>query len=83
MEDKESLSFADIKEAIGEHLRTALNIKGEFSITFAKLEGNYWKVNVEYTEELVLVPWLQSAMFKIDAKSGAVVEFEKGKYWST
>lgn len=38
MEKKEKLSFADVKNRIGEHLKTVLNIE-DFSIPFAKQVG--------------------------------------------
>jgi len=37
----ENLSFADMKIRIREHLKMALNIE-DFSISFAKQEGDIW-----------------------------------------
>ncbi len=75
---KDRLSFTDIKRVIGEHLRTALNVKN-FSITFAKQEGDKWRVNVQYEEVVGLLTWQQTALFTLDAKDGGVLEFEKGR----
>lgn len=82
MAEKEKLSFADVKNVIGQHLSTALGVR-DFSITFAKLEGNFWRVNVEYNEPNLIITWHQSALLKIDASSGDIVEFEKGKAYSS
>lgn len=84
MSENENLSFADIKEKVKEHLKTALEIE-EFSITYAKLEKellikperDVWKINVEFKEE----EWDRTALFKIDPKTGDVLEFKKGYYW--
>jgi len=81
VDGKDKLSFADVKRIIGEHLRTALDVNN-FSITFAKQEGDKWRVNVQYEEGTGLLTWQQSALFRIDAKDGEVLEFEKGRTWS-
>ena len=80
MDATEKLSFADVKKKIGEHLKTALNIK-EFSITFAKQVGEVWKVNVEFKEKVGTVEWSATALFSIDVTTGEIKEFEKGRYW--
>jgi hypothetical protein len=81
VEENTKLKFVDVKRVIGEHLKTAINV-ANFSITFAKLEGNDWKVNVEYTEmNGLLTSWTNSAMFTIDANSGDVKLFERGRSW--
>jgi len=80
MEATEKLSFADVKKRVGEHLKTALNVE-EFSITFAKQVGDVWKVNVEFTERIGTIEWPTTALFSIDATTGEVKEFEKGRYW--
>ena len=74
------LNFADVKKKIGEDLKTALNVQ-EFSITFAKQEENVWKVNVEFKEKGGSREWITTALFSIDATTGEVIEFEKGRYW--
>jgi len=84
MSENKNLSFGDIKEKVKEHLKTALGIE-EFSITFAKLEKDtltkpereVWKINVEFKEG----DWDRTALFKIDAKTGEVLEFKKGYLW--
>nr|WAH99849.1 MAG: hypothetical protein OI716_00375 [Candidatus Methanoperedens sp.] len=43
----EKLNFAEMKNRIKEHLQMALNID-DFSINFAKQDGDVWKVNVEF-----------------------------------
>jgi hypothetical protein len=76
MPENEKLSFGDIKGKVKEHLKTALNIE-EFTITYAKLEKEVWKINVEFKNGA----WDQTALFKIDSVTGAVLEFKKGYYW--
>ena len=80
METKK-LNFADVKQKIGEHLRTALGVE-EFSITFAKQEEDIWKVNVEFKEIIGFLEWPTTALFSIDAMTGEVKEYKKGYTWS-
>jgi len=77
MEEMERLGFADAKEKIGEHLKTALGIE-EFEITFAKQDDDLWKVNVEFNEKIGTFEWPTTAFFVIDATTGEVREFRKG-----
>ena len=81
MGEAEKLKFADVKKVIGEHLKIALNIE-DFSITFAKQEGNDWRVNVQYPEKIGALTWQTNALFTIDATTGEVKVFEKGRYWT-
>ena len=86
MEEKEILSFADVRKKIGEHLKTALNVE-DFSIGFAKQEKDVleekevWRVNVEFLEKIRDVEWSTSAAFTIDATTGKVKQFMKGRTW--
>ena len=85
MEEKEILSFADVKKKIGEHLKTALNIE-DFSVSFAKQDKDLdkkdvWKVNVEFDEKFENMSWPTSALFAIDATTGEVKQFMKGHTW--
>jgi len=77
----EKLSFAEMKIRIKEHLQMALDIE-EFSIDFAKQEGDVWKVNVEFRERTGAIEMPTTALFIIDAMTGEVKEFKKG-YIST
>ena len=83
MGEKEKLTFAEVKRAIGDNLKTALNVEN-FDITFAKLEKDEWRVNVAFQEAggLMLL-WNQTALFTIDAWSGDVKVFERGRAWTT
>lgn len=74
------LSFAEVRQRIAEHLKTALNIE-EFSITFAKQEHDLWKANVEFIEKTNSDEWSKSALFSIDAVTGEVIEFREGDTW--
>lgn len=74
------LKFADVKKVIGENLKTALDIV-EFSITYAKLEEDVWKVNVEFKEKIGGIDFPISALFTIDSITGEVKEFGKGRRW--
>lgn len=79
-----AISFTELKRKIGEHLRTALDVK-EFSITFAKLVGlssrkKVWRVNVSYKESPQALVETTSS-FVIDAEDGRVLQFDKAKYW--
>jgi hypothetical protein len=77
----EKLSFAEMKNRIKEQLRMALNIE-DFSINFAKQEGDVWKVNVEFKEKTGAIEMPTTALFILDAMTGEVKEFKKG-YIST
>ena len=81
MSETEKLKFADVKKVVGEHLKTALDVEN-FSITFAKQEGNDWRVNIEYPEKIGTLTWRTNALFTIDATTGEVKVFEKGRYWT-
>lgn len=74
------LSFAEVKQRIAEHLKTALGVE-EFDITFAKLELDTWKVNVEFTEKIDYNEFPKSALFSLDATTGEVKEFKKDYSW--
>jgi hypothetical protein len=78
------LKFADVNNFIAEHLKTALNVT-EFTITYAKLEGNVWKVNISYPErnEIGNLVSNANALFILDNQTGEVIQFQKGSYWTT
>ncbi len=85
MQEKEILSFADVKKKIGEHLKTALNIE-EFSIGFAKQEKDLenrdvWRVSVEFLEKIGEKDWPTSAAITLDATTGEVKQYMKGHTW--
>ncbi len=79
---KNKLGLAEIKGKVREHLSVALDIE-EFSITFAKLEADTWKVNIEFKEKSEFSERVKtkSALFAIDAWTGEVKEFSKGYAW--
>ncbi len=77
----EKLSFAEMKEKIREHLQMTLDIE-DFSIDYAKQDGDAWKVNVEFRERTGAIEMPTTALFIIDAVTGEVKEFRKG-YTST
>ncbi len=77
----EKLNFVDAKKRIGEHLRMTMNIE-DFSISYARQEGDVWKVNVEFKEKTGHIEMPTTALFILDAMTGEVKEFKKG-YIST
>ena len=79
MNTTNKLNFADVKNKIGEHLKTALNVQ-EFSIINAKQEENIWKVTVEFKEMVGSKELPRIAFFSIGATTGEVIEFQKGPY---
>jgi len=74
------LNFADVKQRIGEHLLSVLDVK-EFTITSAKLEEADWKVNVEFVPKSEPSDMPVSASFIIDAFTGEVKLFKRGYTW--
>jgi hypothetical protein len=77
----EKLNFADMKIRIREHLKMALNVE-DFSINFAKQEGDVWKVNIEFKEKTGAIELPTTALFIIDVMTGEVKEFKKGYTWT-
>ncbi len=75
------LSFSDMKKRIGEHLKLTLDIE-DFSINYAKQEGDIWKVNVEFKEKTGAIDMPTTALFVIDAITGEIKEFRKGYTWT-
>jgi phage FluMu protein Com len=74
------LSFAEVKQKITAHLETALGLR-EFEITYAKLEGKIWKINIEYKEKIGTVEIAKSGLFDLDAVTGEVLEFKRDSTW--
>jgi phage FluMu protein Com len=74
------LSFAEIKKKIAFHLKTALVVE-DFKITYAKLVGDIWNVNIEYYEKISGVDFPKSALFTLDAITGEVKEFKRDYTW--
>ncbi len=78
--ETKKLTFADVKQRIGDHLRNVLDAK-EFTITSAKLEDSEWKVNVEIVPKSEPSNMPLSASFSIDAFTGEVKLFKRGYSW--
>ncbi len=75
------LTLSDMKKRIGEHLRMTLKVE-DFSINFAKQEGDVWKVNVEFKEKTGAIDMPTTALFIIDVITGEIKEFRKGYTWT-
>ncbi len=71
MDTSEELSFSEVREAIAKHLKTALGIVSEFSITYADHQevSHTWKVNVEYKKRISGIIWPTSAAIIVDDKT--------------
>ena len=85
MEGKEIMTLADVRKKIGEHLKTTLDIE-DFSIGFAKqekdiLDKDVWRVSIEFIEMVGNEEWPTSAAFTIDAITGEVKQYMKGRAW--
>lgn len=70
------LSLADVKQKIVVNLETAMGVK-DFKITYAKLERDTWKINIEYNEKMGNLDIAKSGMFTLDAITGEVLEFKR------
>lgn len=79
--DTKKLSFGEVKEKIGEHLKTALDVQ-DFSISYAKLTEGEWRVSVEFKEDISGIKFPTSALFSLDAVTGEVKQYKKGYTWS-
>ena len=71
------LTFSEIKQKIGEHLKTAQNVD-EFTISFAIQEEDQWRVSINYTKTLGTIEWPKTATLRIDPISGEIKEFKEG-----
>ena len=80
MEVGNGLKFSDIKQLVGEHLKTALNID-EFVITYAKHDKNTWQVNVQYWERVGDDVFPTVALLALDDLTGDVTVFKTGREW--
>lgn len=78
--ETKKLTFADVKQRIGDHLKNVLDVS-ESTITSAKLEENEWKVNVEFVPKSEPSDMPVSASFIIDAFTGEVKLFKRGYTW--
>lgn len=73
-----TLTFDDLKKRVAEHIKLAVGAD-DFDITAAKLEEvkGIWSVEVEYRKPKVQFP--DTAFLVVDATTGDVKEFRKGK----
>ena len=79
------MPFIMVRDAIEQHLKTALRDLKEFNITFSK-QGNceaegVWRINLEYrlTSDHDDDDVRRVALCSV--KEGQVVQFEQGKCW--
>lgn len=86
MEVKEIMTLADVRKKIREHLKTTLD-KEDFSIDLAIQDKNLlddkdvWRINVGFVDNICKTEFRVSASFTIDAITGEVKEFWKGRTW--
>jgi len=73
-----TLAFDDLRRRVAEHVKVALGTE-DFDITSAKLEEvkGTWSVDVEYRKPKSQFP--DTAFLVVDATTGDVKEFRKGK----
>jgi len=73
-----TLTFDELKKRIAEHIKLAVGAD-DFDITSAKLEEvkGIWSVDVEYRKPKA--QFADTAFLVLDATTGDVKEFRKGK----
>jgi hypothetical protein len=88
------IDLRKVREIINEHVRIAVGEIEEIEprITFAVrgtdtlryLGKEIWRVNVEYTPKPKKGEWSfrRTALFAIDAETGAILEFKEGWSWT-
>jgi hypothetical protein len=76
-----SVTFSKLKELILEHLQDTVGEVEDFEVTFAKLEKNRWRANVEFVQKGGDEERPETALFSVDAETGDVTEFQKGYTW--
>jgi hypothetical protein len=77
----ENLSFDELRNEVAKYLKTALNVE-EFRITLAVLEGDVWRLNVSWSEKIGDIEWPKWAGMKVDANTGALLEFRDSYSYS-
>lgn len=83
----ELLPLSKAKEIIKEHLATVDEKINDFVITYAKLDqtklvysDEIWRINIEFQEEGKA--YVTTALFSVDARTGSIVEYKRGSYWT-
>ena len=73
------LTFEEIRKKIESHLKTAMKIE-DFDITYAKIQGEDWHINVEWkkAEEL----FSSTIALSLDKKTGELTSIAKDKVWN-
>jgi hypothetical protein len=78
----DSLTLADVKQKIETHLKSTEYVD-KFIITFSKLDKlndqKIWRLNIEYIDEGT--DKKNFALIALEAKSGKITTFERGKGW--
>jgi hypothetical protein len=88
-ESSKKLTFSEIKEIVKSHLKTALGIE-TFNITFASFDeqSDMWRISVSYVTSDKNAPpglafrWPNTAILRLKASTGDVVEFRDGFSYS-
>lgn len=75
------VTFAGLKEVITHHLRNNFGELDEVEVTFAKFQFPEWRANVEFVVHGGRSDAPRTALFRINAISGDVVEFQQGNTW--
>jgi len=78
MSEKDTITFEEVRKKIEAHMKIAMKIE-DFDITFAKLEADEWRVNIEWKKENET--FSNTIAVTLDAKTGELKVFQKDKFW--
>jgi hypothetical protein len=85
------IDLKQVRDIINDHVRVAVGeieeVEPVISFAFHEKEPGgkeYWKVNVSFTPRAggAANTWRRTAGFRIDARTGEVVEFREGFSWT-
>ena len=69
-----NLPFDELRNTVAKYLKTAQDVE-EFRITLAVLESGAWRLNLSWIEKIEDFEWPRRAGMKVNANTGALLEF--------
>ena len=79
MSEKGIITFEEVRKKIEAHMKIAMK-REDFDITYAKVVGDEWHINIEWKKEKDL--FSSTAAIALDAKTGELKQFQKNRYWT-
>ena len=73
------MTFEEVRKKIEAHMKIAMKVE-DFDITFAKLVGDEWRINIEWKQKDKF--FTSTVAISLDAKTGELRQFYKDKIWT-